>query len=246
MRGLRRIANEHGLKIIEDAAHCVEGVRDGIRPGELSEAVCFSFFATKNLACGEGGAAVCDNEPLAESLRLLRLHGMNKTSADREREGYQHWDMPSFGWKYNMDNIHAAMLLPQIPLIERRWQMRQTVAEWYFDEFENLKEVSWPSRLPGCKHANHLFTIWVDPERRDALIAHLKCRGISSVVNYRPIHLLTYFKDSLGTRQGMFPNAERIGASTISLPFFVSITREQVARVAREIRAFFRNRQPAS
>src|SRR5262249_54393998 len=91
MRALRRVADQFGLAIVEDAAHCVEGARDGVRPGALSETACFSFYATKSLACGEGGAVVTNDPALAERLRLLRLHGMTKNAYDRSREGYQHW-----------------------------------------------------------------------------------------------------------------------------------------------------------
>src|SRR5207244_7672110 len=89
MRALRAIADRHGLFVVEDAAHCVEGLRDGVRPGELGDTACFSFYATKNLTCGEGGAVVTDDPALAERLRLLRLHGMTKTAADRHRDAYQ-------------------------------------------------------------------------------------------------------------------------------------------------------------
>ncbi|MBT5658982.1 MAG: DegT/DnrJ/EryC1/StrS family aminotransferase, partial [Rhodospirillaceae bacterium] len=118
MRPLRDIADRHGLKIIEDAAHCIEGARDGVRPGDLSDAVCFSFYATKNMTCGEGGAVAVDDVGLYEKLKLLRLHGMTKTAADRAREGYSHWDMVVLGWKYNMSNIEAALLLPQLDRLQ--------------------------------------------------------------------------------------------------------------------------------
>src|SRR5713101_3919206 len=89
MRAMRKIADRHGLYIIEDAAHCVEGDRDGIRPGQLGDTACFSFYATKSLTCGEGGAVVTNHETLAAKLRALRLHGMTKAAADRAREGYR-------------------------------------------------------------------------------------------------------------------------------------------------------------
>src|SRR5262249_35712973 len=92
MRALRAIADRHGLAIVEDAAHCVEGIRDSVRPGALGDTACFSFYATKNLSCGEGGAVITRDAALYEKLRLLRVHGMTKTAADRAREGYTHWD----------------------------------------------------------------------------------------------------------------------------------------------------------
>src|SRR6266550_6858007 len=113
MRALRSIADRHGLAIIEDAAHCIEGERDGVRPGQLSDAACFSFYATKNLTCGEGGAMTLNDDALAERLKLLRLHGMTRMAQESAREGYRHWDMVVMGWKYNMSNVEAALLLPQ-------------------------------------------------------------------------------------------------------------------------------------
>ena len=101
MHALRSIADHHGLHIIEDAAHCIEGTRDGIKPGQLGDTACFSFYATKNLTCGEGGAVITNDPEVADRLRLLRSHGMTKIAIDRERDGYSHWDMVLFGWKYS-------------------------------------------------------------------------------------------------------------------------------------------------
>lgn len=236
MVAIRKIADQHGLFVIEDAAHCVEGVRDGIRPGELCHTACFSFYATKNLTCGEGGALTTDDSALAEKLRLLRLHGMTKTAADRHREGYQHWDMTVLGWKYNMDNIHAALLLPQMDRIEQNWSKRDAVARWYDSLLGNCPGLRIPETLPQVRHARHLYPVVVPSGIRDALIQGLQREGIGCVVNYRAIHLLTYFRDTFGYRVGDFPNAESIGDRVLSLPFYPAITREQVATVAGAVK----------
>ncbi|TKB69494.1 MAG: DegT/DnrJ/EryC1/StrS family aminotransferase [Nitrospira sp.] len=231
MRAIRTIADQHGLFVIEDAAHCVEGMRDGIRVGELGDTTCFSFYATKNLTCGEGGAVVTDRDTLAEKLRLLRQHGMTKTAADRHREGYQHWDMTVLGWKYNMDNIHAALLLPQLDRVEENWRKRDAVAQWYAQRLKECLGLSLPSYQPGARHARHLYPVWIGNGRRDGIIQGLQREGIGVVVNYRAIHLLTYFRETFGFRVGVFPNAERIGNDTISLPFYAAISEEQVVVV---------------
>src|SRR5207253_6489073 len=140
---------------------CIEGERDGIRPGRLGEVASFSFYATKNLTCGEGGAVATDDDDLAERLRLLRLHGMTKTAADRHREGYSHWDMVTLGWKYNMDNIHAALLLPQLDRLESNLQKRQALAARYESRLATVPGVSRPATLPGVVHPHHLFTVWI-------------------------------------------------------------------------------------
>jgi UDP-4-amino-4-deoxy-L-arabinose-oxoglutarate aminotransferase len=236
MRMIREIADRHHLAVVEDSAHCVEGTRDGVRPGELGDMACFSFYATKNLSCGEGGAVVTDDTALAEKLRLLRLHGMSKTAADRHREGYQHWDMVLMGWKYNLDNLHAAILLPQLDRLERVWQRRDSVARAYEGRLAGIPGLSCPKTLPGVRHARHLFPVWVPAEARDRVLDELQAQGIGVVVNYRAIHLLTYFRETYGYEPGTFPAAEAIGDSTISLPFYPSIPDEHLGLVADALR----------
>src|SRR6185436_247562 len=231
MRAIRKVADKHGLFVIEDAAHCVEGMRDGIRPGELGDTACFSFYATKTLTCGEGGALVTDRDALVEKLRLLHHHGMTKTAADRHREGYQHWDMTVLGWKYNMDNIHAALLLPQLERLEENWHRRETVAQWYVQRLKECSGLSFISPKPGVRHARHLFPVWIGNGRRDGIIQGLQREGIGVVVNYRAIHLLTYFRETFDFRVGIFPHAERIGNETMSLPFYPAMSEKQVVAV---------------
>jgi dTDP-4-amino-4,6-dideoxygalactose transaminase len=231
MRALRKIADSYGLAIIEDAAHCVEGTRDGIRTGQLGDTACYSFYATKNLTCGEGGALVCNDDALAEKLRLLRLHGMNKNANDRHREGYKHWDMTLLGWKYNMDNIQAALLLPQMDRLEENWRKRRELAQYYGERLWDIPHLTRPATLEGVEHAWHLFPIWVGDGERDRVIQEMQANGVSVMVNYRAIHLLTYFRETLGFEPGAFPIAERIGDASLSLPFYPSMPLEHVDRV---------------
>jgi dTDP-4-amino-4,6-dideoxygalactose transaminase len=220
MRALRVIADRHKLKIVEDAAHCVEGVRDGARPGELGDTACFSFYATKNLTCGEGGAIVAGDKDLYERMRLLHLHGMTKTAYDRSREGYTHWDMVDLGWKYNMSNIEAAILLPQFSRMAAKLQQRVQLARHYDELLAGVPEVVRPGNRESALHARHLYAIRVAPDERDGTIEALKAAGIGCVVNYRAIHLLKYFRERYGYQPGDFPAAEQIGDETISLPFY--------------------------
>jgi dTDP-4-amino-4,6-dideoxygalactose transaminase len=192
---------------------------------------CFSFYATKNLTCGEGGAVVTHDDGLAETLRLLRLHGMTKTAADRYHEGYRHWDMTMLGWKYNMDNIQAALLWPQMDRLASNWEKREALARRYEALLGGLRGLTWPAAVPGSRHARHLFPVWVSPEQRDEVIMALQAHGIAVMVNYRSIHLLTYFRERFGFRRGDFPVAECIGDSTLSLPFYPNMPTDYVNRV---------------
>lgn len=238
MRALRAIADRHKLAIVEDAAHAVESVRDDVRPCALSDAACFSFYATKNLTCGEGGAVVVKDTKLYERLKLLRLHGMTKAASDRHREGYSHWDMPVLGWKYNMSNIEAAILLPQFERLARKLKQREALAARYVEQLEAIPGLRIPDQGAGSGgvHSHHVFPIWVQSRPRDDVILELRRRGIESVVNYRPVHIMSYFKKAFGHREGEFPIAERLGDEVLSLPFYPGMPLEDADYVAAQFR----------
>lgn len=227
MRKISKIAEKYKLVIIEDAAHSIEAERDGIRPGELGNTACFSFYATKNITSGEGGAVSTGNEDVAINIKKLRLHGMSTSAADRYYKRYQHWDMEMLGWKYNMDNIQAALLLGQLKRIEQNWQRREQICRMYENAFENSEYLTCLKVLSGSKSARHMFTILVHPEIRDAIIWRLQEKGIGVAVNYRAIHLLTFYRQKYGYKKGAFPVAERIGESTITLPLYPKLTDDE-------------------
>lgn len=236
MRCIREIAKGHGLHIIEDAAHCVEGVRDGIRPAQLSDAACFSFYATKNLTAGEGGAIATNDPELAAELKIMRSHGIDREAADRYARKYQHWDMVRMGYKMNMFDIQAALLLPQFANIERNLERRRQISQRYRAALEPLAGVKLPEVRPNTVQACHLFTIWVDPDRRDEILARFQAEQIGVAVNYRAVHLLSYYRQQFGFKPGDFPVAEEIGARTISLPLYPKMTDAQVERVIEVVK----------
>jgi UDP-4-amino-4-deoxy-L-arabinose-oxoglutarate aminotransferase len=232
MRRLRQIADAHGLVVVEDSAHAIESRRDGLRPSALAHAGCFSFYATKNLTSGEGGAITTNDDALAEHLRKARLHGMSKSAADRYVAArYQHYDMELLGWKYNMDNIHAALLVHQLAGIEERLRRREAICRRYEEAFRAVDGIRYPAVRDDSRSARHLFTIWVDPRRRDEVMWELQQRGVGVAVNFRAIHLMQYYRETFGYRRGMFPNAEHIGDATITLPLYPKLTDEQVGYV---------------
>lgn len=234
MRKLRAVADRHGLKILEDAAHCVEGSRDGYRPGSLGDAACFSFYATKNLACGEGGAIVSNDEGLAEKLLLYRLHGMSKSAADRYHSKYQHWDMELLGYKANMNDLQAALLLPQLPRLEGMLRRREEICQRYAQDF-SAHGIEFPKVLPGVVSARHIFTIWPPRGRRDELLDRLQSLGIGVAVNFRAIHLLKYYRETSGSHPGDLPVAEAIGDRTLTLPMYPRLTDEEVDYVIQSV-----------
>lgn len=228
MRKIREIADRHRLVVIEDAAHAIEAMRDGIRVGQLGDTACFSFYATKNITSGEGGAISTNDKVVAKKLKMLRLHGMSEGAAERYSKKYQHWDMEILGWKYNMSNIQAALLLNQLENIEDYLKKREYICQMYEEAFRDMPGVTCLEILPNSKSGRHLFTILVPPERRDNLLWRLQENDIGIAVNYRVIHLLKYYRETFGYKRGMFPIAERMGDSTITLPLYPKMTDEQV------------------
>ncbi len=231
MHKLDALCKKHELFILEDAAHAAEAVRDGVRPGNLGHTCSFSFYATKNLTCGEGGAISTNDSALNDKLRWLRQHGMSKSAADRYTGTYQHWDMIGLGFKANLNDIQSAMLLGQLPRLDAQLKRREAIAQRYEQAFSKLANVQFPRVAPGATSARHLFTIWVPPARRDEILVGMQTRGIGVAVNYRAIHLLTYYREKFGFKPGDFPIAERIGDSTLTLPLYPDMSDEAVDTV---------------
>ena len=235
MKAVRDIADRHGLRIVEDAAHCIEASRDGFRPGRLSDAACYSFYATKNITCGEGGAVATLNGELADRVRCLRQHGMSKEAADRYGGKYRHWDMVDLGWKYNMHDISAALLIDQLRRIEAYLKKRESVWKRYDNEFNKIPQIQ--VHQTHGKSAYHMYTLWVDPERRDRMLHSLQEKGVGVAVNYRAVHTLTYFKKTFGFKPSDFPIAFEIGRKTITLPLYPRLGAEEVAYVIEMVRS---------
>jgi len=235
MLEIKRIADKHNLFIIEDAAHALESYRDFIKPGQVSTTACFSFYTTKSITCGEGGAIVTNSDSLAKKIRLLRTHGLSQDAANRY-EKFKHWDIVDFGWKYNMSNIQASLLIPQLKNVENYWKKREKCFNIYVQELQGIGGVRILSKVPNAKHGCHLFTVLVAPDKRDLIVKKLQSVGINTTVNYRPVHLLKKFREVYGYDCGDFPNAEEIGASTISLPLYPKLKNKETLYVIKTVK----------
>jgi UDP-4-amino-4-deoxy-L-arabinose-oxoglutarate aminotransferase len=241
MRALRRIADRHALFIVEDSAHGIEMERDGVRPGDLAEAAVFSFYATKNLTSGDGGAVTTRDARIAERLRRLRNHGATKAATDRHGSSYQHWDIVELGYKANLTDLDAALLRPQVPRADGKREARERIAARYeaalrarLPDLDSPpaggRDVPWLIERRG-RSSHHLFTIHTRPGKRDEVLARLGAANVGTAVNYRALHTLTYYADVLSLPRGALPVAEDIGERTISLPMYPTLSPEEQDRV---------------
>ena len=240
MRAFRELADRHGLFIVEDSAHGIEMERDGVRPGDLGDAAVFSFYATKGMTSGDGGAVVTRDRALADRLRRLRNHGISKAASDRHGDNYQHWDMVELGYKANLTDLDAALLRTQMPKVKEKRDARERLVCRYEALFgERLRAPSSAANVPlfiarRGTSSHHLFTVHPPAAHRDSVLEKLGRAGIGTAVNYRAIHTLTYLRDRLGLTASL-PVAEEMGARTISLPLYPTLTDQDLERVVSSV-----------
>lgn len=252
VRGIRMVLRQHEHSgrapvLLEDCAHCFEGSRDGERPGRHSDVALFSFYATKNVTCGEGGAAIFNDGDLYRRTLESRLHGMSALAVDRFNGGrYNHWDMNRLGTKANLPDLLAALLPRQIATIDERLPERRRIADRYRTAFAGgpLRLVK---QLDGAVSAEHLFAIGVGNGARDAAIAGLNDAGVGVTVNYRSVPDLTYYRQKTANVDQGWPVSRRWGNETLSLPLFPGLTEAEqdhvIAAVERVVYPLL-DRQP--
>jgi dTDP-4-amino-4,6-dideoxygalactose transaminase len=248
MKSILALARKHGLYVIEDAAHaagaCVEGRPIGAQPvaGEpVSDAVAFSFYATKNLTTGEGGMLTTPLAATAERVRMLSLHGTSHDAWDRYTDhGGWHYDVVAHGFKYNLSDIQAAIGIHQLRKLEPFIDRRTEYAAIYHRELAGLEQAELPPDRPDCRHAWHLYILRLNLDRltigRDEFILRLRRRGIGTSVHFIPIPLHPYFA-RLPLARYACPRALDLYPRILSLPLYPAMSEEQVGFVARCVRA---------
>ncbi len=236
MKRINAIAQKHNVKVIEDSAHCLESERDGVPIGAAPNMACFSFYATKSITSGEGGAITCHDKEAYAWFIKARMHGMSADAADRYSKLYKHYDMEFLGFKCNMNNIAAALLVHQMDSIDTFLEKRRIITEKYNKAFSQIKDIRLPAVVDGSKSAYHLYTIWVDPNKRDEYLHALQDAEIGVAVNYRSIHLMSYYRNKYEYVRGDFPNCEFIGDATITLPLYPQLTDAEVEYIIQSVK----------
>ena len=216
------------ISIIEDCAHSFEAKFNGERPGRYSDAAIFSFYATKNVTCGEGGAIITNDANLYDRITQSILHGMSAGAADRFKAGYyKHWGMQHLGTKANLPDLLACLLPDQIRTIDQRLTIREEIAQKYESSIQN-SNIRLPKILKGIVHSRHLFPIYVGSEFRDKALQTLGDFNIGATVNYRSVHTLNYYSQKYRTNEKDFPVSQYWGDGTLCIPLFPGIkTQEQ-------------------
>ncbi|HET7798801.1 MAG TPA: DegT/DnrJ/EryC1/StrS family aminotransferase [Humibacillus xanthopallidus] len=210
-------------RVVEDGAHALGASVRGRPVGALSRATCFSFYATKNLAVGEGGMVTTDDDDLADTLQSTRLHGMSKDAWRRYLPGGSwRYDVRHDGLKANLTDVQAAVGRAQLAAFPRHQERRAALAARYDARLTGLDGIRRPPRTRLGTHAWHLYAVRVTPPfpiGRDELIERLARRGIGTSVHFIPLHRLEWFARHCVLPPGGLPGADEVYAETLSLPF---------------------------
>ncbi len=241
IKAILDIAEDRGLFVIEDAAHAIGSEYDGRKIGTFGTTTCFSFYATKNMTTGEGGAITTADEALADRLRVLRLHGISKDAWNRYSEkGKWYYEIEDAGWKYNMTDVQAAMGLPQIKKLDGFIDVRRKYANIYNNSLREVEGLITPFEDPRAKHIYHLYPLLLDGYDRGRFMEEMNEKGIGCSVHFIPLHLHPFYR-SMGFEKGDYPNAEWVYEREVSLPLYPKMTLEDVDYVMDTVREVIRD-----
>ncbi len=230
MEAINRIAHAHKIPVIEDACQAIGAGQGGKRAGVLGETACFSFFPSKNLGgFGDGGMITTNEQTLADSLSMLRVHG--------SRVRYLH---EAIGINSRLDALQAVVLHIKLKYLDQWAEGRRRNAARYEQLFKDaglLDRVTLPVTRPGNFHVYNQYTVRVS--KRDELRAYLKDKGVGTEIYYPlPMHLQQCYQD-IGHRTGAFPESERAAEEVLSLPIFAELTEAQLAYVVEMMAGFY-------
>jgi dTDP-4-amino-4,6-dideoxygalactose transaminase len=234
---LYAIANQHNLRVIEDAAHAIGTEYKGKRVGSFGDTQVFSFHPNKNMTTGEGGCVITRDPQVAEQISLLRFHGIDRQAWNRySKNGSQDYEIVLPGFKYNMMDIQAAIGIHQLKELASFITRRKELAERYQEALSDWPQWTLP-KLPEYEHLHswHIYTPLINEEvthmNRNEFMQAMKEKNIGTGLHFRAVHLYPYYRQAFGFNLGNFPHAEDVCERIVSLPLFPGMTDAEHDRV---------------
>ncbi|MBN2051849.1 MAG: DegT/DnrJ/EryC1/StrS family aminotransferase [Spirochaetales bacterium] len=242
MEPLTDLSRRFGIPLVEDAAHAFPVYQRGKAAGTFGNAGVFSFYATKTITTGEGGMVVTPSEKIAERVSMMRLHGIDRKAWDRytsnRRQAWE-YDVVAAGYKYNLSDLCAALGLEQLKKADSFLRRRKEIAAFYFEQLADQDYLLLPEKTP--EHAWHLFILQLLPDAltldRNAFADALLARGIGTSVHYKPLHMMTYYRNLYGYKPEDFPVSLRTYQHCLSLPIYPGLRDVEAERVVEAVRA---------
>ncbi|KAA6325145.1 UDP-4-amino-4 6-dideoxy-N-acetyl-beta-L-altrosamine transaminase [termite gut metagenome] len=243
LKDFKKLADEYGLWIIEDACHAPggyfiddEGKKQCCGNGEFADLAVFSFHPVKHIATGEGGMITTNSKELYDRLCLYRTHGITKDSALLyENHGGWYYEMQELGYNYRITDFQAALGISQLKRADAGLEKRQKIAKQYNQVFARVENLLIPYIADNIYHAYHLYVIQV--KDRLGLYNYLRKNHIYTQVHYIPLHLMPYYQ-GLGNKKGDLPIAEEYYEHCLSLPMYPSLTDEEIRYIIKKIEKY--------
>lgn len=224
------VANRHGLRVIEDAAHAIGAEYKGKRIGSFGDTQVFSFHPNKNMTTGEGGCVTTRSQEEADQIARLRFHGIDRSSWNRYgKGGTQDYEIVLPGFKYNMMDLQAALGIHQLRELDGFIARRNELANRYQEALSDWAQWSLP-QAPNYDHLHawHLYTPIINEEAakmdRNQFMQAMKDHNVGTGLHYRAVHLYPYYREAFGFKNGDFPKAEDVCDRIVSLPLFPAMT----------------------
>ncbi len=241
MQRIMKIAADHNLCVIEDAAHAIGAEYQGKKVGGQGNLTCFSLFPTKNITTGEGGIITLNDKEKAIRLKKLRLHGMSKDGWKRYDQAESwYYEIHEAGYKFNLSDINAALGVIQLGRIKELNQKRKDLADYYIQQLSHIPGIQTLSIPSNVISSWHIFPVWIDSKElgltRNQLIKALWKRKIGTSVHFIPLHLQPFYQKEYQYKKGDFPITEKIFAGIVSLPLFPKMTNKDIDDVINAIR----------
>jgi dTDP-4-amino-4,6-dideoxygalactose transaminase len=233
---LREICDEFGLILIEDAAHSLGSLYKGKHVGSIADVTTFSFFPTKNITTGEGGAVASIHPEMLEKARYFTRQGLvrEKDKQKIKNEGPWHQEVHNFGLNYRLPDVLAALGTSQLQRLNSFKTQRKEVFEYYITELGNMDEITLPTSRKYVDPMWHLFPILVDPLKRKVIFEKLRNKGVGVQVNYMPAHWHPVFEGSPAI--GSLPVSENFYNSEISLPMSAALNQDELTKIVRFVK----------
>jgi dTDP-4-amino-4,6-dideoxygalactose transaminase len=237
MTAISDIAEDHNLKVIEDAAHAVGASWREQHCGAIGDIGCFSFFANKNLVTGEGGMITTGDDLLADKIQRLRSHGMTTLTWDRHRGHAHSYDVVDLGFNYRINEIASSIGLIQLKKLDAHNLKRKILTEQYRETLSKIPEVTIPFTTSTGSSAYHIFPILLsDQVDRRTFISQMQAQGIQTSIHYPPIHRFTYYQNQFFCLEDLsLPMTEYVGSHEVTLPLYTQMTAQEMDTVTTAV-----------
>ena len=247
MDAIWKIGQKHDLRVIEDAAHAIGTLYHGEHLGSASshsDAVAYSFYATKNITTGEGGMVTTNSKALAARMRMLALHGISRDAWKRYRQdGSWYYEVLEPGFKYNLADLQSAIGIHQLRKLERFIARRAECAALYNELLADVEELELPARSAECRHAWHLYMVRLNLDKtsltRNEFIEELRAHNIGTSVHFIPVPLHPFFASWKETAINDCPRAMELYQRMVSLPLYPSLRHQDLVRIAASVKQIF-------